>query len=238
MLAVAMWRQGCRVAERRCVLNRFCIAFADGQGTAFEVCEPVDTSGKDALATWFRLMRKTIGHAFELARGAAVVRLGKLKEVAKWANARACHDHLREYHPIRVEAGFEGNPGVEGGAWRPRDGDDDGLVHLRFAAGTEDLPLHVHQFSDRLLVVTSGLGLFHYFADSVTSRELRSIVVEAGDVVLFTRGVVHTFTAPISEIVLLSYHTPFLELNDPRQFTILPANARDNYRWQPAALAR
>jgi mannose-6-phosphate isomerase-like protein (cupin superfamily) len=96
-------------------------------------------------------------------------------------------------------------------------------VHLRFAAGTEDLPLHVHEFSDRLLVVTSGLGLFHYLPDAAKSRELRSVVVETGDVVLFTRGVVHTFTAPVGDLTLLSYHAPFFAFDDVRQFTI-PAN--------------
>lgn len=123
---------------------------------------------------------------------------------------------LCESHPVRVDAGFEGNPGVVGGAWRPNDSGDDGLVHLRFAAGTEDLPLHVHEFSDRLLVVTSGLGLFHYLPDARESRELRSVAVSAGDAVLFMRGVVHTFTAPVGDLTLLSYHAPFLELDDPR----------------------
>jgi len=81
--------------------------------------------------------------------------------------------------------------------------------------------LHVHEFSDRLLVVTSGLSLFHYLADAGKSRELRSVVVEAGDAVLFTRGVVHTFTAPLGDLTLLSYHAPFFEFDDARQFTVV-----------------
>ncbi|MEK6676882.1 MAG: hypothetical protein AABZ47_14665 [Planctomycetota bacterium] len=136
------------------------------------------------------------------------------------------HEGLLDSHPIRVDAGFEGNAGVEGGAWRPNDGGDDGLVHLRFAAGTADLPLHVHEFSDRLLVVTSGVGLFHYLPDAEIVRELRSVVVEAGDAVLFMRGVVHTFTAPLDDLTLLSYHAPFFEFDDTRQFTI-PRQSQD-----------
>jgi len=100
--------------------------------------------------------------------------------------------------------------------------------HLRRAesvvsrkAGTEDLPLHVHEFSDRLLVVTSGLGLFHYLPKAGNSRELRSVVVDAGDAVLFTRGLVHTFTAPLGDLALLSYHAPLFEFDDTRQFTLL-----------------
>jgi len=109
-------------------------------------------------------------------------------------------------------------------------------VHLRFAAGTEDLPLHVHEFSDRLLVVTSGIGLFHYLPEREKTRELRSVVVETGDAVLFTRGVVHTLTSPIGDLTLLSYHAPFFEFDDTRQFTI-PRLSRDSrFAWAPGRL--
>ncbi|MBI3834119.1 MAG: hypothetical protein HY287_07305 [Planctomycetes bacterium] len=217
-------------------MNRLCLAFADGHGFAFEVSEEDEGNGNHVLGSWFRMMRAAIRRALEAASGTAVVRFGQLKEASTWGTPMALHDGLRETHPIRVDAGFEGNPAVEGGAWRPSDGGDDGLVHLRFAAGTEDLPLHVHEFSDRLLVVTSGIGLFHYLPDARNSRELRSVVVDAGDAVLFTRGIVHTFTAPLNDLTLLSYHSPFLELDDQRQFTI-PRNLQTGrYAWSPACL--
>ena len=152
-------------------MSRLCLAFADGQGFAFEVSEDDGGNGIDVLDAWFRIMRAAIKRAFEVAAGATVVRLGRLREASKWGTAKALHKGLRETHAIHVESGFEGNPGVEGGAWRPNDGSDDGLVHLRFAAGTEDLPLHVHEFSDRLLVVTSGVGLFHFLPDAEKTRE-------------------------------------------------------------------
>jgi len=148
------------------------------------------------------------------------------------------HDGLLESHPIRVDAGFEGNPGVEGGAWRPSDGTEDGLVHLGFAAGTEDLPLHVHEFSDRLLVVTSGMGLFHFLPNGRQAREIRSVVVEVGDAVLFTRGVVHTFTTPLDDLTLLSYHAPFFEFNDTRQFSIFPRTATRAWTWMVPSVVR
>ena len=165
------------------------------------------------------------------------VRFGRLKDVSLWSTPNVLHDGLLESHPIRVDAGFEGNPGVEGGAWRPSDGGDDGLVHLRFAARTEDLPLHVHEFSDRLLVVTSGVGLFHYLPDAEKMRELRSVVVEAGDAVLFTRRVVHTFTAPLGDLTLLSFHAPFFEFDDTRQFSF-PKRSRDcRFAWSLGRIA-
>lgn len=213
-----------------------CLAFADGQGSAFEVSEDDNGEKSDVLGALFRMMRTAIGRALEAAAEIAVVRLGRLSVGSNRKTANALHAGLRETHPIRVESGFEGNPGVEGGAWRPSNGGDDGLVHLRFAAGTEDLPLHVHEFSDRLLVVTSGVGLFHYLPSAEKVRELRSVVVEAGDAVLFTRGVVHTFTAPLGDLTLLSYHAPFFEFDDTRQFTIPRQSRGFRFTWAPGRL--
>lgn len=217
-------------------MGRLCLAFADGQGFAFEVGGDDGLEGQDVLGTWFRMMRDAIGRVAKATVDVAVVRFGRFTEASGWGTLKAVHDGLRELHPIRVYAGFEGNPGVEGGAWRPTDRRDDGLVHLRFAAGTEDLPLHVHEFSDRLLVVTSGLGLFHYLPDAHTSREFRSVAVDPGDAVLFTRGVVHTFTAPIADLMLLSYHAPFFEFDDSRQFTVLGRSPKSGYQWTPGRL--
>jgi len=217
-------------------VSRLCLAFADGQGIAFDVNEDDGEGGKDALGVWFRMMREAVGRALKPTTDAGVVRFGRLTEASKWGTAKALHDRLLELHPIRVDAGFEGNPGVEGGAWRPSDRGDDGLVHLRFAAGTEDLPLHVHEFSDRLLVVTSGIGLFHYLPHAGNSRELRSIVVDAGDAVLFTRGVVHTFTAPLGDLTLLSHHAPFFEFDDARQFAISERSRDFRFAWLPGRL--
>jgi len=216
-------------------VGRLCVAFVDGQGFAFEVGEEGGPDGKDVLGAWFRMMREAIGRAVKATTDAAVVRFGRLTEVSMWETPKSLHDGLLASHPIRVDVGFEGNPGVEGGAWRPSDGGDDGLVHLRFAAGTEDLPLHVHEFSHRLLVVTSGLGLFHYLPDVRESRELRSVAVSSGDAVLFTRGVVHTFTAPLNDLTLLSYHTPFFEFDDSCQFRIPGSLAGKTCEWKTAS---
>lgn len=41
-----------------------------------------------------------------------------------------------------------------------------------------------------------------------------------GDLVILTRGMVHTFTAALGDLTLLSYHSRFYELGDPRQYAI------------------
>ena len=80
------------------------------------------------------------------------------------------------------------------------------------------------------------IGLFHYLPDREKTRELRSVVVETGDAVLFTRGVVHTFTSPIGDLTLLSYHAPFFEFDDTRQFTIPRQSRGFRFAWAPSRL--
>jgi len=144
---------------------------------------------------------------------------------------------LLNSHPISLALGFEGNAGIEGGAWPSDARDGDTLVFLRFAAGTVDLPLHVHEHSDRFIVIDLGSGLFHYVPLAHDPNELRSIIVRAGDVIMLTRGLLHTFTAPHMELVLLSYHAPFFAFDDERQFTIPETDADYGYTWSPTGVA-
>ncbi len=129
--------------------------------------------------------------------------------------------------PIELRSPFEDCPTIAGGLWAanqvfetPR---EDGLAKLRFAAGTNDLPAHVHEHSDRCLYVLEGEGLFHASPCDwrvFDGTGIESVPVRAGDVVVFNRGVLHTFSAPLRELVLVSYHSPALAFDDPRQFTV------------------
>jgi hypothetical protein len=73
------------------------------------------------------------------------------------------------------------------------------------------------------------LAIYHLLK---VCSEQAAAVVEAGDAVLFTRGVVHTFTAPMVDLTLLSYHAPFFEFDDTRQFTIPRMSEGFDYAWQ------
>jgi hypothetical protein len=55
--------------------------------------------------------------------------------------------------------------------------------------------------------------LFHYLPPGATTQELRAVVVEAGNAVPLSRGIVHTFGTDY-DLTLLSYHSPFIEFND------------------------
>lgn len=55
-----------------------------------------------------------------------------------------------------------------------------------------------------------------------SGADIRSTSIRVGDVLAFSRGVVHTFNTDSTALVLLSYHSPFIPLDDPRQYS-LPA---------------
>jgi mannose-6-phosphate isomerase-like protein (cupin superfamily) len=136
---------------------------------------------------------------------------------------------------IELRTPFEECDSIAGGLWvgkevfnGPR---EDGLAKLRFRAGTTDLPAHVHEHSDRCLFVLEGEGWFHASACNWRQFDgtgVGSVPVRPGDVVVFNRGVLHTFSAPARELVLISYHSPVLAFDDPRQYT-LPER-----RWVPS----
>lgn len=136
--------------------------------------------------------------------------------------------------PIELRSPFEDCDTIAGGLWTADQvfgiSREDGLAKLRFGAGTNDLPAHVHEHSDRCLFVLEGEGSFHASPcdwRSFDGTGIESVPVRAGDVVVFNRGVLHTFSAPRRELVLVSYHSPVLAFDDPKQFT-MPI-----HRWFP-----
>ncbi len=140
--------------------------------------------------------------------------------------------------PIELRSPFEDCEAIAGGLWTAEEvfgaRREDGLAKLRFAAGTIDLPAHVHEHSDRCLYVLEGEGSFHaspcdWRAFDGTGME--SVPVRAGDVVVFNRGVLHTFSASQRELVLVSYHSPALALDDPNQYTLAAVT------WLPSGIS-
>lgn len=206
----------------------------DGDGLQKVQAESGD--GGDTLGNVTSAARCGLRDLLSASREDPAFRMGRWHVREIGASFESFPQALVEACPIAVEAGFEGNGGVEGGVWQNDEKHEDALVYLRFRAGTVDLPLHVHEFSDRIILVCSGLGLFHYRPAGSGVRELRSVVVEPGDVIAFSRSLLHTFTAPISDLVLLSFHSPFFALDDPRQFTLPRSVLSGNVSWRPADL--
>lgn len=130
-------------------------------------------------------------------------------------------------YPIELRSPFEGASSVAGAVWPGAElwnqDRGDGIAKLRFDRGACELPMHAHEYSDRFIIVFSGAGIFHFSGESLTDftgRTVQSAPVTKGDIVCFTRGLVHTFSAPDQQLVLLSYHAPLIAFDDPRQYSL------------------
>lgn len=128
---------------------------------------------------------------------------------------------LKEDYPLLLESPFEEVSTIAGGIWKASqlcDGED-ALLKLCFQSGTMDLPLHSHDHSDRVVFVVEGSGTFELLRkqgdSTVTTTE-----ITAGDLLMFARGTVHSFRTPQDGLQLISYHSPFLDLHDTRQYTV------------------
>jgi len=128
---------------------------------------------------------------------------------------------------LKWESPFEGSVHVSGAALPAseilQEERDDGFLFLRFNAGTDDLPLHVHPESDRFILVIGGRGFFHVSADSpgaVAIDSIRNVPARDRDAFMFQRGTVHTFSTAGHPLTLLSYHRPFVPLCDSAQYEL------------------
>lgn len=156
---------------------------------------------------------------------------GRVDEVG--VNQRDIVDILSNY-PLQLVSPFEETESIAGGLWSGRSlfgpAYQDALAKLRFSFGTLDLPMHTHDYSDRFIVVARGSGRFWWSDELVSSfcgRGIDSTPVKPGDVLIFTRGVLHTFSAPDEDLLLLSFHSPEIAFTDPRQYTL------PSFRWTP-----
>lgn len=211
--------------------------------TVQDACPPFEVLAgqpEDRVGPWHAALARAfeLGHTLQ-ARVATELRAGRLiAPVFLRSNlspeaAVIQQDFQRDY-PLELHSPFEGVDSVAGAAWM---GDalfgpdrDDALMKLRFDQGAYELPLHVHEHSDRVIVVLKGSGRFHYTTQKPAAfdgRGVTTLAVEPGMILIFTRGLLHTFSAPSEPLYLLSYHAPFIQLDDPRQFTLPQA------RWIP-----
>jgi mannose-6-phosphate isomerase-like protein (cupin superfamily) len=169
--------------------------------------------------------------------------LGRLRGRGRGVHFRDLVSVLEREHPIELRSPFEDSHLVAGAAWDASTivgGNVSGaLAKLRWSAGADDLPMHVHEHSDRFIIVQEGRGFFHVSdqdVDRFDGSDVRSIPARERDVFLFTRGVVHTFSTAKEPMTLLSCQLPYLPFDDPRQYR-LPRHrwtARDNPEPKPA----
>jgi len=225
-------------------VSRLTVAFYDGGAVCFQDSVEIDSAGvasagSDILPAFFALARRSVEWLAASARkfrGTQVPCLfGKLQCSDDIGAIADLAKRIESRHPLRLESPFEGCHTIAGGLWSGRGvlglNTDDALAHLHFDAGTVELPIHVHEHSDRFIVVESGHGIYHYAPgapDTFDGSSVRSMPVGPGDVILFLRNVLHTFAAAAEPLRLLSYHAPQIDFDDSRQYTL------PKFLWYPS----
>jgi len=167
-----------------------------------------------------------------LDAGSARASLGRIRGTGPGASFSSLIEEIASQYPVTLERPFENCASVAGGIWYDADvlspEDPDALLTLRFDEDARDLPVHQHASSDRLIVVLEGRGFFHVTdesPESFTGKGVRTTAVRERDVIAFRRGVLHTFSTAQHGMTLLSFHQPYIPLEDEGQYTL------PDYRW-------
>lgn len=195
----------------------------------------VEPIGQRVLAGLIDLGQVAVERMLERTPSPRVAGVTRLRGTGRGVHFSDLFEALEAEHPLELQSPFEGSERVAGAVWPARavGGRINSLAKLRWAARADDLPMHVHDFSDRCIIVLSGRGYFH-ISDQPIERfdgsDVRSIPARERDVFAFTRGVVHTFSTAREPMELLSVQLPYLPFDDPAQYRLPPHLwiARDN----------
>ena len=185
-------------------------------------------TGCNVLAALMEWAQTLVGRLHEEANGTPTALLGRLRGNRRDLHFSELVAKLEADHPVTMQSPFEGSDRVSGAVWVASDfatgrRTDGSLAKLRWDAHADDLPMHVHDFSDRCIIVHSGRGYFHVTdesEDAFTGTRVRTIPARERDVFLFTRGVVHTFSTADHAMTLLSCQLPYLAFDDPKQYRL------------------
>ncbi len=145
---------------------------------------------------------------------------------------------LDEDYPLTLKYPFENSERVGGAVWNCQailndPSIDSAITKIKWNKGADDLPMHVHDHTDRFIVVLEGRGFFHWTDQSFEdfdAKAIHTIAARKRDVFVFRRGVVHTFSTAEHSMTLLSIHCPFIPFDDSKQFRL------PEHRWCMGAL--
>lgn len=181
----------------------------------------------DTAADYVARLRRRIA-ADELPGRVAL--FGRVRGTGPGVSFTRLFERLRTVFPLPLQSPFEESHSVAGAVLEAKElitpGRDDALLVLRFAADSRDLPMHAHEDSERFIYVAGGRGCFHVSHEPVggfTGRAIRHVPVRASDLIMFSRGTVHTFSTDREPLTLLSCHAPYVPLADERQY-VVPAH--------------
>ncbi|MEN1706039.1 MAG: cupin domain-containing protein [Planctomycetota bacterium] len=131
-------------------------------------------------------------------------------------------ESLERECPLELCFPFEGSDRVGGAVWEVA-GESGAVAKLRWKAGADDLPIHAHEHSDRVIIVLEGRGFFHSTSQSLQEFDgstVCTIAARERDVFVFTRGLLHTFSTDQSDMTLISCQMPFVPFEAEEQFTL------------------
>jgi len=153
---------------------------------------------------------------------------GRIRGTGPGASFSAMIATLERDHPLDLVFPFEGSDHVGGACWLADellDGEHAGcsIAKLHWKAGARDLPIHAHTRSDRFIIVLDGRGFYHVSPHTLPEfdgTDVRTIAARSGDVFMFSRDVVHTFSTAEQGMTLISCHLPHIPFEDPSQYTL------------------
>ncbi|UYV12411.1 MAG: cupin domain-containing protein [Phycisphaera sp.] len=192
------------------------------EGLNLDVAGGKPSTGSDVL----RAILEMASTALEQLRASTdrpTAVLGRIRGTGRGVSFGRLVDRLEAEHPLDLVSPFEGSDRVAGAVWALSEPYAAALAKLRWDARAIDLPMHVHEHSDRFIIVLEGRGYYHVAGqplDGFDGSAVRTVPARERDVFVFTRGVVHTFSTDESPMVLLSCQLPHLPFDDPRQYTL------------------
>ena len=199
-------------------------------GLELRVPDGAGALGTRVLAGLVNLAESAVKRLHQIRRdqtSTALAVLSRLRGTGRGVSCTRLFGELERAHPLEMEYPFEGSDRVGGAVWIANKllggACTASVAKLCWDSRAMDLPMHVHDHSDRFIIVVKGRGFFHVSdepAESFTGKTVRSIPARERDVFLFTRGTVHTFSTEAEPMVLLSCQLPFLSFDDPRQYRL------------------
>tara|TARA_R110000744_G_scaffold380514_1_gene501612 strand:- start:13263 stop:13931 length:669 start_codon:yes stop_codon:yes gene_type:complete len=151
--------------------------------------------------------------------------LGRIRGTGPGVHFGSLIDELDIAHPVTLKFPFENSDRVGGGIWgeeNPPKGMP-AIAKLQWLEHADDLPIHVHEHSDRFIVVIGGRGFFHWSDQSVDDFDgssVHTIAARDRDVFVFRRGLLHTFSTAEHSMTLLSIQSPFIPFDASEQYAL------------------
>lgn len=186
-------------------------------------------SGTRVFAGLVHLAAAALQALHDHRRGKPLAVVSRLRGTGRGISLSGLLAELDKDHPIELVAPFEDSQFVSGAVWHGEQvlghSCPIAVAKLRWSAGAVDLPMHVHDHSDRFIIVRKGRGYFHVSdeaPEAFTGRSVRTIPARERDVFMFSRGVMHTFSTDTDSMELLSCQAPFVPFEDPDQYRIPP----------------